>query len=165
MQILEQTSVFCSQSILHAGAVLDPGVITNIAIGSIRNEFGGKVEGASKLASMSAFAPLQCFNLFSSLAAFSGSGGQGGYAAANGVLDSQAQQMQVFKIVESWKVLCYHKYIFCHKVPLLFCQCYREVVSVYLIYICSMLPYQGSMQLTTERTVSCILKRSHEHHY
>lgn len=83
------------QSILHAGAVLDPGVITNIAMSSIRNEFGGKVEGASKLASYSAFAPLSCFNLFSSLAAFSGSGGQGGYAAANGVLDSQAQQMQV----------------------------------------------------------------------
>ncbi len=70
-------------------------MITNIAIGSIRNEFGGKVEGAAKLASTSALAPLHCFNLFSSLAAFSGSGGQGGYAAANGVLDSQALEMQV----------------------------------------------------------------------
>ena len=74
---------------------MDPGVITNIAIGSIRNEFGGKVEGAAKLAAASALLPLSCFNLFSSLAAFSGSGGQGGYAAANGVLDSQALHMQV----------------------------------------------------------------------
>ena len=83
------------QSILHAGAVLDPGIITNIALGSIRNEFGGKVEGASRLRFTTAMAPIKCFNLFSSLAAFSGSGGQGGYAAANGVLDSWAFQMQV----------------------------------------------------------------------
>ena len=80
---------------MHAGAVLDPGVITNIALSSLRNEFGGKVEGAARLAESSVLAPLMVFNLFSSLAAFSGSGGQGGYAAANGVLDSWAQSMQV----------------------------------------------------------------------
>ena len=80
---------------MHAGAVLDPGVITNIALSSLRNEFGGKVEGAARLAESSVLAPLMAFNLFSSLAAFSGSGGQGGYAAANGVLDSWAQSMQV----------------------------------------------------------------------
>lgn len=83
------------QGVLHAGAVLDPGVISNIALGSIRNEFGGKVEGAARLRHTTAFAPLSCFNLFSSLASFSGSGGQGGYAAANGVLDSWSAEMQV----------------------------------------------------------------------
>lgn len=80
---------------MHAGAVLDPGVISNIALSSIFNEFGGKVEGAAKLMSQSRIAPLTVMNLFSSLAAFSGSGGQGGYAAANGVLDSWAQISQV----------------------------------------------------------------------
>lgn len=80
---------------MHAGAVLDPGVITNISLSSIQSEFGGKVEGASKLMSQSCLAPLTVMNLFSSLAAFSGSGGQGGYAAANGVLDAWAQISQV----------------------------------------------------------------------
>lgn len=83
------------QSVLHAGAVLDPGVITNMALGSIRNEFGGKVEGAARMAAASAVLPLSAFNLFSSLASFSGSGGQAGYAAANGVLDYWAHTMQV----------------------------------------------------------------------
>ena len=80
---------------MHAGAVLDPGVITNISLSSILSEFGGKVEGAAKLMSQSCLAPLTVMNLFSSLAAFSGSGGQGGYAAANGVLDAWAQISQV----------------------------------------------------------------------
>lgn len=83
------------QGILHAGAVLDPGVIINIALSSIRNEFGGKVEGARQMAAKTCSLPLSAFNLFSSLASFSGSGGQAGYAAANGVLDSMAQSMQV----------------------------------------------------------------------
>ena len=83
------------QGVLHAGAVLDPGVITNIALGSIRNEFGGKVEGARQMAEKTSQLPLSALNLFSSLASFSGSGGQAGYAAANGVLDSMAQSMQV----------------------------------------------------------------------
>lgn len=92
------------QGILHAGAVLDPGIVTNIALGSVRNEFGGKVQGASSMAKASALAPLTSFNLFSSLASFSGSGGQAGYAAANGVLDSWAQSMQVASQLQRLKV-------------------------------------------------------------
>ena len=72
-----------------------------MAISSIRNEFGGKVEGAMKLAPASSVAPLSCFNLFSSLAAFSGSGGQAGYAAANGALDSQAMALQAIHLSTS----------------------------------------------------------------
>lgn len=55
----------------------------------------GKVAGAEALVARTKAAPLVALNLFSSLAAFSGSGGQGVYAAANGVLDSHAVALQV----------------------------------------------------------------------
>lgn len=55
----------------------------------------GKVAGAEALLARTKAAPLVTINLFSSLAAFSGSGGQGAYAAANGVLDSHALELQV----------------------------------------------------------------------
>ena len=81
---------------MHAGGVLDPGVISNITAKAVRTEFAGKVSGASALLEATGIAnPLRVANLFSSLAAFSGSGGQGGYAAANGALDAMAQHMQV----------------------------------------------------------------------
>lgn len=83
------------QGILHAGAVLDSRVITGITAASIRVEFSGKVHGGWNLLQRSSAAPLRVVNLFSSLAAFSGSGGQGSYAAANAVLDAWAQSMQV----------------------------------------------------------------------
>lgn len=80
---------------MHAGGVLDPGVISNITAKAVRTEFSGKVSGATALIHAAGLAsPLRVANLFSSLAAFSGSGGQGGYAAANGALDALAQDMQ-----------------------------------------------------------------------
>ena len=51
--------------------------------------------GAEALLARTKATPLVTINLFSSLAAFSGSGGQGAYAAANGVLDSHAVALQV----------------------------------------------------------------------
>ena len=84
-----------SQGILHAGAVLDSSTITGITAASIRQEFSGKVHGGWNLMQQSSHAPLLAINLFSSLAAFSGSGGQGSYAAANAALDSWAQSLQV----------------------------------------------------------------------
>lgn len=84
------------QGVLHAGAVLDSGVIDNITAAGVRTEFSGKVHGAWSLIARSLQAPLRAFNLFSSLAAFSGSGGQGSYAAANAVLDSWAQALQAY---------------------------------------------------------------------
>ena len=82
---------------MHAGGVLDPGVIANITAKAVRTEFAGKVSGATALVEAAGIAnPLRVANLFSSLAAFSGSGGQGGYAAANGALDAMAQHMQVW---------------------------------------------------------------------
>ena len=83
------------QGILHAGAVLDSGTITGITAASIRQEFSGKAHGGWNLLQLSARAPLLGIHLFSSLAAFSGSGGQGSYAAANAALDGWAHSLQV----------------------------------------------------------------------
>ena len=82
------------QGLLHAGAVLDSGVIGNISAEGVRTEFSGKVHGAWSLIRRAGEAPLRALNLFSSLAAFSGSGGQGSYAAANAALDAWAQALQ-----------------------------------------------------------------------
>ena len=49
-----------------------------------------QVFGAEQLLKRTSAEPLALTKLFSSLAAFSGSGGQGSYASANGVLDSWA---------------------------------------------------------------------------
>lgn len=86
---------FLRQGVLHAGAVLESGVIGSITAAGVRTEFSGKVQGAWNLIGGIGEAPLRALNLFSSLAAFSGSGGQGSYAAANAVLDSCAQTLQV----------------------------------------------------------------------
>ncbi len=83
------------QGILHAGAVLDSSTIVGITAANIRQEYSSKVHGGSNLLQLSAQAPLLAIHLFSSLAAFSGSGGQGSYAAANAALDCWAQSLQV----------------------------------------------------------------------
>ena len=80
---------------LHAGAVLDSCIIASIGPAAVRAEFAAKVAGAAALLDRTGNAPVRAINLFSSLAAFSGSGGQGSYAAAKGVLDSWAQSLQV----------------------------------------------------------------------
>ncbi len=80
---------------MHAGATLEPGVLSSITAASVRMEFSGKVHGAWQLMHASSRAALHTMKLFSSIAAFSGSGGQGSYAAGNGVLDSWAQSLQV----------------------------------------------------------------------
>lgn len=69
-------------------------MIANIGAPAVRTEFAAKVHGAHSLIRRSGGAPLRALNLFSSLAAFSSSGGQGSYAAANAVLDSWAQSLQ-----------------------------------------------------------------------
>lgn len=55
----------------------------------------GKVYGAQNLLQLSSRAALSAFQLFSSLAAFSGAAGQASYAAANGTLDAWAHASQV----------------------------------------------------------------------
>lgn len=82
------------RGLMHAGAVLDSKVISNVSARSIRTEYSGKVFGAEKLLESCATAALGVLQLFSSLASFSGAAGQATYAAANGVLDSWAHQAQ-----------------------------------------------------------------------
>lgn len=88
------TSCRLLTGVMHAGAVLDSAVISNINLSGLRTEFGGKVVGAEALLDRTTAAPLVTLNLFSSLAAFSGSGGQRVYAAANGTLDAHAASLQ-----------------------------------------------------------------------
>ena len=83
------------QGILHAGAVLDSSTISGMTLNGIRREASGKVHGGWNLIRMSDQAPLSILKFFSSLAAFSGSGGQGSYAAANAALDHWAESQQV----------------------------------------------------------------------
>lgn len=78
------------QSIMHAGAALDSQLFVNISAGSLRTEFSGKVHGGEQLLAASSTAPLSAVQLFSSLSAFSGGGGQATYAAANSALDAWA---------------------------------------------------------------------------
>ncbi len=54
-----------------------------------------EVCGAAALADRTSASPLAAVNLFSSLAAFSGSGGQGVYAAANAAQDTAGALLQV----------------------------------------------------------------------
>lgn len=86
------------RSVMHAGAVLDSKVISNVTTHSIRTEYSGKVFGAQQLVTRSSAAALASFQLFSSLASFSGAAGQATYAAANGVLDAWSHTTQGFGV-------------------------------------------------------------------
>ena len=82
------------RSVMHAGAVLDSKVISNVSAHSIRTEYSGKVFGAQQLLRRAAPTAISTFQLFSSLASFSGAAGQATYAAANGVLDAWSHAAQ-----------------------------------------------------------------------
>ena len=83
-------------TIMHASGSLDPAIVANISCRSMRGEFSGKVFGVEHVLSRTIAEPVGAIKLFSSLAAFSGSGGQGSYASANAVLDSCACSLQVY---------------------------------------------------------------------
>ncbi|MET0703845.1 MAG: SDR family NAD(P)-dependent oxidoreductase, partial [Mycobacterium sp.] len=76
------------RGILHAAAVVEDAVLTNITDDLIDRDWSPKVRGAMHLHDATLGQPLDWFCSFSSAAALLGSPGQGAYAAANSWLDA-----------------------------------------------------------------------------
>ncbi len=76
------------RGVLHAAAVIEDAVLTNITDELIERDWAPKVYGAWNLHTATADQPLDWFCSFSSAAALVGSPGQGAYAAANSWLDA-----------------------------------------------------------------------------
>ncbi|MFI1913834.1 SDR family NAD(P)-dependent oxidoreductase [Nocardia sp. NPDC020380] len=77
--------------IVHCAGVLDDGTLLNHTPERLRRIFAGKAMGAWHLHELTAGHDLDHFVLFSSISASKGTGGQAGYAAANGFLDGLAR--------------------------------------------------------------------------
>ncbi|MBX9789162.1 MAG: type I polyketide synthase [Pirellulales bacterium] len=76
--------------VIHAAGVLDDGVLVGQTAERFAKVFAPKVAGAWNLDRATQSSSLDFFVLFSSLAAWLGSSGQGNYAAANSLLDALA---------------------------------------------------------------------------
>ena len=75
------------RGVLHAAAVVEDAILTNITEELIERDWAPKVHGAWNLHRATETQPLDWFCSFSSAAALLGSPGQGAYAAANSWLD------------------------------------------------------------------------------
>jgi polyketide synthase 5 len=75
------------RGVLHAAAVVEDAILTNISDELITRDWAPKVYGAWHLHRATTAQPLDWFCSFSSAAALIGSPGQGAYAAANSWLD------------------------------------------------------------------------------
>jgi polyketide synthase 5 len=75
------------RGVLHAAAVVEDAILTNITDDLVERDWAPKVYGAWHLHRATATQPLDWFCSFSSAAALLGSSGQGAYAAANSWLD------------------------------------------------------------------------------
>ncbi|MDT5015151.1 MAG: polyketide synthase 5, partial [Mycobacterium sp.] len=76
--------------VLHAAAVIEDAILSNITDELVERGWAPKVDGAWNLHTATAGQPLDWFCSFSSAAALVGSPGQGAYAAANSWLDAFA---------------------------------------------------------------------------
>ncbi|MGI9161829.1 MAG: sulfolipid-1 biosynthesis phthioceranic/hydroxyphthioceranic acid synthase [Mycobacterium sp.] len=79
------------RGVLHAAAVVEDAILTNITDDLVERDWAPKVYGAWHLHRATTTQPLDWFCSFSSAAALMGSPGQGAYAAANSWLDSFTQ--------------------------------------------------------------------------
>ena len=78
------------RGIVHAAGVLDDGVLSEQTRDRFDRVMAPKVEGAWNLHLLSKDRPLDMFVMFSSVASWFGSPGQGNYASANAFLDALA---------------------------------------------------------------------------
>ena len=76
------------RGVLHAAAVVEDAILTNITDELVERDWAPKVYGAWNLHRATTTQPLDWFCSFSSAAALLGSPGQGAYAAANSWLDA-----------------------------------------------------------------------------
>ena len=79
------------RGVLHAAAVVEDAILTNISDELVERDWAPKVYGAWHLHRATTTQPLDWFCSFSSAAALLGSPGQGAYAAANSWLDAFTQ--------------------------------------------------------------------------
>jgi NADPH:quinone reductase-like Zn-dependent oxidoreductase len=75
------------EGILHAGGVLRDAAILQQSMHSIRATMGPKVDGLKSIFKQTQLLSIQACNVFSSVAAALGSGGQANYAASNTAVD------------------------------------------------------------------------------
>src|SRR5690606_12066890 len=76
------------RGVIHCAAVLDDGLLLQQNAERFERVMTPKVRGAWNLHQLTKDLPLDCFVVFSSLAAMPGTAGQGNYAAANAFMDA-----------------------------------------------------------------------------
>lgn len=80
--------------VLHCAGITDDGLIARKSVESARRVAAPKIHGTLLLDELTRTDPLECFILFSSLAAVTGNPGQADYAAANRFMDAFAEIRQ-----------------------------------------------------------------------
>lgn len=81
-------------AIMHAGGVLQDGLLLQQTAASVRAVCAPKLCFMAHASMAAQLQAVQAFNLFSSVASFVGSAGQANYAAANSALDCWASILQ-----------------------------------------------------------------------